>query len=276
MGADKHVPVRSNVPVDEDMGYPPAQYVGPVNGSSPQGRAQRRLARGPVDASYRQQLLVWRQGGRRHVVGPSDTEAGEVAHPWGGPVLVISAWNPSGEPRTLQQNTDVQQVLADRVAELGGSVRGRVVAVPPDHGWAEEALVLADLDLDVGRELASAFGQAALLAWDATHVRVLPTGLVGAVTSSRWAWTITDRPMTCPMRLDERPGEQCTVHGGPWTSGAIHAAAVWQSHRALLTSLLGCDTCGDGTGPVNGPGGGRGAIMLEPPRLGSRYGGYVW
>lgn len=276
MAADKHVPVRISVPVDEDRGYPPAQYLGPVNGSSPQGRAQRRPARVPVDASYRSQLLVWRQGGRRYIVSPSDAEAGEVAHPWGGPVLVVSAGNPHGEPRTLQQNAGEQQALAERVADLGGSVRGRVVAVPPDHGWAEEALVVSDLGQDEGRELASAFGQAAILAWDARHIRLVPTGALGAVTPSEWAWVITDRPMTCPMRLDERPGATCTVHGGPWTSGAIHAAAVWQSHRALLTSLLGCDACADGTGAVNGPGGGRGAIMLEPPRLGSRHGGYVW
>ena len=78
------------------------------------------------------------------------------------------------------------------------------------------------------------------------------------------------------MRLDERPGERCTVHGGPWTSGAIHAAAVWQSHRGLLTSLLGCDACADATGTVHGPSGGRGAIMLSPLKIGSRHGGYVW
>jgi hypothetical protein len=276
MGADKHVPARSNVPVDGDLGYPPAQYVGPVNGGSPEGRHRRRPADVPVDASYRSQLLVWRQGGRRQVVSPSDAQGSEVAHPWGEPVLVVSAWNPRGEPRTLQQNADEQQVLADRVVDLGGIVRGEVVAVPPDHGWAEQALIVADLDQEEGRELASAFGQAAILAWGARHIRLVPTGVLGAVAQSERAWAITDEPMTCPMRLDERPGEQCTVHGGPWTSGAIHAAAVWQSHRALLTTLLGCDSCSDGSGAVNGPGGGRGAIMLEPPRLGSRHGGYVW
>ena len=276
MGADEHVPIRSSVPVDEDLGYPPAQYLGPVNGSSPHGREQRRPSRIRLDSSYGSQLLVWRQGRRRQVLRSYDTARAGGPHPWGGPVLVISAWNPRGEARTFQENTEEQQRLADRVAGLGGTVRGRVVAVPPDRGWAEESLVVADLNLDVGRELAVSLGQAALLAWDETHVSVMPTDSVGAVAASRRHWQVTDEPMTCPMRLDERPGETCTVHGGPWTSGAIHAAAVWQSHRALLTSLLGCDTCADGAGPVNGPGGGRGAIMLNPPRLGSRHGGYVW
>lgn len=276
MGADKHVPIRSSVPVDEDMGYPPAQYLGPVNGGSPQGRGQRRPSGVPLDSSYRSQLLVWRQGRRRHVVHRSDSAPAEGPHPWGGPVLVISAWNPHGEARTLEENSDEQQRLADRVAALGGAVRGRVAAVPPDHGWAEEALVVADLDAQDGRHLAHELGQAALLVWDATHISVVPTGVANTVTPSQRGWQLADEPMTCPMRLDEQPGETCTVHGGPWTSGAIHAAAVWQSHRDLLTFLLGCDSCADGTGPVKGPGGGRGAVMLEPPRLGSRHGGYVW
>ena len=276
MGADEHVPVRSSVPVDEDTGYPPAQYLGPVNGSSPQGRAQRRPARVRLAVSYQSQLLLWREGRGRRVVRPSPERAGRDPHPWGGPVLVISAWHPHGDPRTLQQNNDLQELLADRVVELGGSVRGRVVAVPPDHAWAEEALVVSDLDLDGGLELARVFGQAALLVWDESHLRVVPTRVVGQVSEWRVPWQVAELPMTCPMRLDEQPGGKCWVHGGPWTSGAIHAAAVWQTHRGVLTSLLGCDPCADGTGLVHGPGGGRGAIMLEPPRLGSRHGSYVW
>ncbi len=155
------------------------------------------------------------------------------------------------------------------MADLGGAVRGRVVAVPVDYGWAEEALVVTDLDPDEGRELALAFGQAAFLVWDLTHVSVVPTGAIGAVTATRRPWQVIDEPMTCPMRPDDRPGERCTVHGGPWTSGAIHAAAVWQSHRGLLTSQLGCDACADATSTVLGPGGGRGVIMLSPLKIGS-------
>ena len=276
MSAEHRVYPPTSVPTDEDFGYRPAQYVGPVSGSSPEGRQQRRPADIPLDATYRSQVLIWREGQRRRVLLPSQGERGDVPHPWGGPVLVISAWNPHGEPRTLQQNTDDQQRLVSRVSEHAGTVAGRVVAVAPDHGWAEEALVVTGLRLADGRELAAAFGQAALLSWDDAQVAVVPTGAVGQLTAAQWGWQVSDHPVTCPMRLDERPGRQCTVHGGPWTSGAIHAAAVWQSHRALLTSLLGCEVCADGTGPVNGPGGGRGAIMLNPPRLGSRHGGYVW
>jgi len=174
MSADDRVYPPTSVPIDEDFGYGPAQYVAPVSLSSPEGRAQRRPADVPLDASYRSQVLIWWEGHRRRVVLPSRAERGDVPHPWGGPVLVISAWNPHGEPRTLRQNTDDQQRLVSQVREHGGTVAGRVVAVARDHGWAEEALVVTGLAPAEGRELAAAFGQAALLSWDSTHVAVVP------------------------------------------------------------------------------------------------------
>lgn len=277
MSADNHVPRhQAAAPVDDDTGYAPAQYLGPVDGSSTEGRHQRRYAAVPPDASYATQLLVWREGGRRRVVRTTAGAEVESAHPWGGAVLILSAWNPRGEARTLQENTDDQVRLADRVADRGGSVRGRVVAVPPGRGWAEEALVVAGLDRGEGLALAREFGQLALLDWGLARLTVVPAGGGGMVAPSSRPWWLTDAPLTCPMRLDERAGAKCTVHGGPWTSGSIHAAGVWQAHRDLLTSLLGCDVCADGTLPVNGPGGGRGAISIDPVKLASRYGGYVW
>lgn len=260
-----------------EVAQPPirADYLYPADLADPVLRHQRVLPRSSVDASYRTQRLVWREGSVRRVLRPTSGPVGPTAdHPWGEPVLVVSAWNADGAPRTLRENLDAQVRLADLVAVAGGRVRGSVVAVPADRGWAEEALVVAGLDLDEGRDLARRCGQSALLLWDVEHLTVLPTGDRGR--ESRQRWVLGDEPQLCPMRTDDIPGARCRVHGGPWTSGSIHAAALWQEHRALLTRYLGCGVCADGTRPVDGPGGGRGAISIGAIKIGSRHGGYVW
>jgi hypothetical protein len=252
-----------------------AGYLGPVNGGDPVLRCMRQLPETTVDESYRTQRLVWREGPVRHVLRPTIEPAGaSAAHPWGEPVLVISAWNAGGAPRSLRGNVDAQARLVALVGVAGGQVLGRVAAVPADRGWAEESLVVAGLDPDQGRDLARSCGQEALLAWDAERLTALPTG--DRVKGSSSAWVLSDEPVLCPMRTDDVPGARCRVHGGPWTSGAIHAAAVWQEHRAVLTRYLGCGVCADGTRPVDGPGGGRGAISIDALKIGSRHGGYVW
>ena len=64
------------------------------------------------------------------------------------------------------------------------------------------------------------------------------------------------------------------LHGGGWTSASIHAAALWQEHRALGVRLVGCDSCDDGRETCWGPGGG--AMSLTPIVLASRYGNATW
>jgi hypothetical protein len=281
MRAGNHDSSRADAPSDgvtrsPGGDYPPARYVGPMDLGTPGGRHERAPARVTLTASYASQLLVWRDGPVRRVVrtGPAGLPAGE--HPWGRPVLVMSAWNADGAARTWEQNDAAQRRLAQRVSELGGVVRGRLVLVPPDRGWAEEALVVTGIDRDGATALARESGQAAFADWDDEYLSVVPTGLVADVEPSRRAWQVVEEPVTCPMRLDEQDGALCKAVGGPWVSASIHASGVWQSHRALMTSLLGCEPCADGRGRVRGPGGGRGAIAVVPIKLGSRHGGYVW
>ena len=83
--------------------------------------------------------------------------------------------------------------------------------------------------------------------------------------------------MTCPMRVDDIVGARCAMHGGPYGSRAIHASAIWASHRSVLLPRLGCDSCAGGTEPTLGPlGNTHGPILLRDLGLASRYGGYVW
>jgi hypothetical protein len=189
-------------------------------------------------------------------------------------VLVISAWNAGGAARTVQANEGAQAQLAAAIEAARGQVLGRLAAVPADRAWVEEALVVAGLETDQGLDLARAFGQEAMLRWDAERLSVLPTG--DRVSASSSAWELVDETMLCPMRTDEFPGARCRMHGGPWTGRSIHAAAVWQAHRSILIRYLGCGVCVDGVKPVLGPGGGRGAITFSPLKIGSRHGGYVW
>ena len=254
-----------------------AGYVGPYNGGDPEGRSRRSPARTRLDESYEQQVLVWRANGLRLLLAPTSSPPDErPGHPWGGTVLLITAWNAHGAACTLAQNDRAQQQLVSDVERAGGTLVSRAHAVPPERDWVEELLVVSGLDDDSGLDLARRAGQAAIVRVDDDVVRVVPTRTVAAVARSSRPWTLSARPETCPMRLDDVADAPCVVHGGPWTSRSIHAAALWQTHRDLLAPRLGCAVCHDATRPVAGPGGGRGAIMLEPMKLGSRHGGYVW
>jgi hypothetical protein len=50
----------------------------------------------------------------------------------------------------------------------------------------------------------------------------------------------------CPLMATPGVGELCPVGGGPYGSAAIHAAAGWSLHRAMMVNALGCQSCEGG------------------------------
>lgn len=63
---------------------------------------------------------------------------------------------------------------------------------------------------------------------------------------------LTRAVLTCPLIPDAQCGQLCRMHGGPWVSSSINAAAHWSANRANRLADVGCDTCGNGA-VVAGP-----------------------
>lgn len=234
--------------------------------------------------TYADQWLGTVRGGARWLVVPS---AVRVDDPGEGPAglapmgseawHVLSAWSLGGDARTYAQNRAAQKKLAAAVVEAGGRVVTQdLCAVPWDFTWLEECLVVTGLDRETAGGLARQFGQEAFVEWTARHLAVLHARRPRRPHYRGW-WCWVRRPLSCPLRADDHPFERCVMHGGGWTSGAIHAAALWGVHRDLMVAQLGCSPCADGSGAVAGPFGATGeAIQLSPVKIANRARSYGW
>lgn len=234
----------------------------------------------PVSASYAdQEYRVTDEDGRDHLLQPVPETPleRECDLPVELPVHLVSGWHPQGRPSDYGDCQGGHDTLHNALLAVGGYPIRQAVAMPSDSSWFEEQLMVGELTdeqaVAVGRE----HGQAAVVRWDRDALVVLPTGLRDDIVATRSPWRLTPVGKTCPMRRDDDPVARCREYGGPYGSRAIHAAALWQAHRAVAVGLLGCAPCRNGTGPIDGPWGrSRGGISLSDEVLGSRYGGYTW
>ena len=202
------------------------------------------------------------------------THASPFARP---PKWRVTAWNPLGDVCTLAHNTSRSDDLLQRLVATGVVVAEVLRTTPPDRSWIEDTIVFSGLDEAAVLAVAREFGQPAVTAWQDTFLTVVPTGLVDDIPLVTREVVVELQPRTCPMRIDDVEGSTCAMHGGPYGSRAIHASAVWKTHRDLLLPLLACDACEGGTQPTLGPlGKAGGPILLRDVGLASRYGGYVW
>ncbi len=237
----------------------PGRPVLPASLSHDPGRWTRRPpAELPLN-SYRTQRYQLRLDGARYELAPG---TGPRTTPLDLPLHLISGWHPQGAPSTRGEGHAAQGRLLDRLDER--AVVATVTAYPSNRSWFEPALAITGLSDDAAVHLAWEVGQLAAVRWDKDAITVLPTDLsVPRQPASGWQWRQQTGPR-CPLlgRV-----EQCRLHGGPFGSAAIHAAAISRAHRDLAAVLLGCDIC---TG--RGPGG----VSLAPITLGSRHGGYAW
>lgn len=65
---------------------------------------------------------------------------------------------------------------------------------------------------------------------------------VRVLSSDRCSIT-RDVERRCPMLREPLAGQHCHMHGGPWTSSSMTAAAAWKDHQQRLVAATGCDTC---------------------------------
>lgn len=261
---------------------PPARvpYLEPRDLGDPQGRCERILSSVPLEDSYADQRHIWVDGDRRHVL-----RAAQAPHLTDGPPAevgrdgwLISAWNPRGKATTLHRNQEFNRGLVDAVEASGGVVERVLFSVPPTREWLEETALIRSLTETEATALARAFGQAAFSVWSGEVLEIIPTGLDESVSRLVQRATLQVAPMTCPMILeDDDVNARCTLHGGPYTSRSIHAAALWRAHRTLLMDRLGCAACENGTLPTNGPfGAAVGGVSLGSICIASRHSGYAW
>jgi hypothetical protein len=220
-------------------------------------------------------MHVSRDGDRRIAMTPKAL-VGHDLPPWlpDARAWFISAWNTHGIASTLAENLARTLDLRQAVIKLGASRAGDVVTAPPDLSWVEDAMVVDGLDSSEATALGRAFGQPAVTALGPGQLAIVPTGIRADVRAATLDAELREWSSGCPLR----PGEAGPCHGdgGPWGSAAIHAAALWTTHRSVVLPRLGCGVCLDGRSEHD-PFGGRGAAaVLNEPALPSRYGGFSW
>lgn len=243
------------------------------------GRRERVPARLPLLESYLDQVIAL--PGKPHRLAVHKVEARTDLQVSDVPCRVLlTGWNPVGQPRTLEENEAANRAVTELLSTSGGHLVRKLTVTSSLRTWLEDWLEVGGLSSRAVTRLARDAGQPFVYLTAGAKLVLLPTGLLpsegpGAVVRLQVETTSIGR---CPMRTDDST-ERCAMHGGPWTSGSIHAAAIWKAHRSLLVSRLGCRPCDGQRLPTLGPLGRVGGPLVRPNSelvIGSRYGGYAW
>lgn len=246
-----------------------------INVPYPPRRAERDAGevREPAAVSLAVSYLTQtvRVQGPAGLVDVVPVESGAVGVlPFPAPAHVISAWSPGGRPETVAANLAATGKLRAHLDAMAIDHRP-AVSFPPDRSWAEGSVVLEGLSDAGATGLARLLNQPAAVRLDAAGVHLLPTGLVDVEPASLPGWVVRPAGATCPMRRDGGPGQLCRNPGGPWVSRSMEVGLVWEAHRELLFTLLGCRVCDDGSTPALGVGR---AIGLTDLLVADRWGGW--
>ena len=242
------------------------------------GRCVRLPASVSLAASYATQEHTTLVEGSRHVIRADLAGEPRVVTAFGHFVRwIISAWNPVGKPCSFSENELAHRELLHHLADAGAELATPVTTTAPDRSWLEDAWISTGIDESTAIAIARCHGQPAITAVTPHLLTVVPTGLSDDISRVSRVRRDETRPLTCPMRVDDKAGARCTMRGGPWVSASIHAASIWNTHRRLLLPRLGCESCQAGQSSAPGPLGSTcGIIDLGEHLLASRYGGYSW
>lgn len=181
----------------------------------------------------------------------------------------ISAWNPDGKPSTLEQN---QEQHEDLVAYLDtrGIAWVPAATVGSANEWFEQGVVMVNIDPDVAYDLAWKYQQEGWIILGDSYQTVTRFA-VNEVQEFSLTHLKPDAPL-CPVMRVGFEGKACRMVGGPYGSAAMEAAAYWNLHRRIGTTVLGCGVCGrqrdvdNSCSPV---------IYLREMFIASRHGGYA-
>ncbi len=231
-----------------------ARFVAGVGTVDPTDRdlAVRPLPRERVIASHLDQDVVFDFNGAPHVtvrLSPATADGSAGAFPFTGPVAIIGTVPPSSQAMpALGRN-----LREELQAHLDGYRIGHARAVALDRGrrWLEHALIVDYTEGWRVRHAARLFLQPFLTVWrredgrSVLDVVDLGEGQQENVVATGYAslGRVGHRP--CPLIPGAGSADLCKMHGGPWVSRSITAAARWERKRSRLVGTLGCDTCGD-------------------------------
>ena len=141
--------------------------------------------------------------------------------------FVVSAWHPAGEPTPLRTNLDRHGRLMDHATALDDEAVA-TTAYTLDRSWAEPAVIVPTRD--VAFRLAVEFESPAVVKYEnprsATVYRTDGTVYGNTFVHRR------PRRSGCPILNHPEADRFCKMHGGPFGSHAIAAAADWRAPRA--------------------------------------------
>jgi hypothetical protein len=108
--------------------------------------------------------------------------------------VIVTAWNPRGQPQGALENAEAHQRLLARVSRAG---LVPTLALNGDGQWRETALILPGASLRDGIRLGREFAQAAVLYGVGRRVALV--------------WLTVDRRKVDRGGVDRRSGERCRV-----------------------------------------------------------------
>lgn len=248
----------------------------------------------PVEQSFLTNRIRIALGGKLFWIEPADTtDSGSLPAELEAllPLHYLTAWNPGGDRASFEQNEQLHLRLAERlssaldkqVAEVGADGVGLLpaVAVANDASWYEHGWAVRGLPIELAHRIAVDHDQAGLITVSREGLTFTPR--VGIRATEHTGWRLVQREQEhCPLRPFNAPDSLCGVSGGPFTSRSRSVLAIWQEHRRIGLTLLGCGTCANGTEPIHAWGGKRvldpaaGVIRLREVMVASRFGGYCW
>jgi len=179
----------------------------------------------------------------------------EDSWPLTRPLLIIGAVPGPSEISGEQ----AEGLRAELLRQLGLLAQLGLASVPAmtvdrGHAWVEPSVIVIGPAVDADEHWQVPALDVALRLGIDTVVRVsdgvwqvLSVAEESAASPDvRWSGSCSitvDREHRCPMQQAPVDGQYCRMHGGPWTSSSIHAAASWREHRDMLIDAAGCDTC---------------------------------
>lgn len=185
------------------------------------------------------------------------------------PVWIVSGCNTYGRLSTVDDQASSTEILHERLGAMDWTWY-LAVLMAPGREWVETGAVVLGASQDEIVSKALRHGQEAVLLWDERGISVVATGLSDDVVDGMPVAVATaPARLGCPMRFGA--DGICARQGGPFGSRAMAVATMWEQHRALLVSALGCTVCDGGVVCAN-----RRPLAGSALYVPSRRGGWQW
>src|SRR3954453_9787157 len=154
---------------------------------------------------------------------------------------IIPAFNPGGRLTWIGESVAHRETLEFLTLKAGGGFAVGA-AHAPDLSWAEESIVVSDLDDERAAALAREHEQPAFWRWRGDQLTVLDADASVRAEVTVAVQELLHVPCVMP-RNQPSSTERCVRPGGPWVRRSIEMAAFWTRDRNDLLSVLYCEIC---------------------------------